>query len=167
MGSNRRFCFISISRFGSFKNSFATITSMFEFQFRYRRFILLIQANEEISLSYGTSKRNWKPWNKAWPDIYDERYIFINSNLDQLTKVSTSSKCKSRDLSSDHDDCPNQHKNNRTLSNEKGHHLLSLMKRDITFWVWWNVNGNWGNMIRISQWREGNCRTDTSTRRNK
>ena len=34
--------FISISKFGSFKNPFATITSLSEFYFRIRRFILLV-----------------------------------------------------------------------------------------------------------------------------
>ena len=37
------FCFISICKFGSFKNAFAVITSLSELYFRVRRFILLIQ----------------------------------------------------------------------------------------------------------------------------
>ena len=42
------------------------------------------------------------------------------------------------------------------------------MKWGILFWVWWKVNGNWdNNMIRISQWRESHCRTNTSIRRKK
>ena len=42
------------------------------------------------------------------------------------------------------------------------------MKRAIPLWIWWKVNGNWdNNMIRISQWRESLCRTNTSVRRNK
>ena len=40
--------------------------------------------------------------------------------------------------------------------------------QDISLWVWQKVNGNWGNnMIRISQWRESHCRTNTSLRRKK
>ena len=31
--------------------------------------------------------------------------------------------------------------------------------------IWWKVNGNWDNMIRILQWRERHCRTNTSIRR--
>ena len=35
-------CFISICKFGSFNNPFATITSLPELYFRFRRFILLV-----------------------------------------------------------------------------------------------------------------------------
>ena len=53
---------------------------------------------------------------------------------------------------------PNLHKNSHKLCDETG----------ISFWVWWKVNGNWdNNMIRISQWRESHCRTNTSIRRKK
>ena len=41
--SNWIFCFISICKFGSFKNPFATITSLSEFYFWIRRFILLVK----------------------------------------------------------------------------------------------------------------------------
>ena len=42
------------------------------------------------------------------------------------------------------------------------------MKRGILFWVFWEVSGNLeNNMIRISQWRERLCGTDTSIRRKK
>ena len=41
------------------------------------------------------------------------------------------------------------------------------MKRGIPLWIWWKINSNWDNMIRISQWRESHCRTNTSVRRNK
>ena len=38
----------------------------------------------------------------------------------------------------------------------------------LPFWVCWKVNGNWdNNMIRISQWNESYCRTNTSIRRKK
>ena len=44
----------------------------------------------------------------------------------------------------------------------------AVMKRDIPLWISWKVNGNWDdNMIRISQWRESHCRTNTSVRRKK
>ena len=29
-------------------------------------------------------------------------------------------------------------------------------------WIWWKVNGKWDIIIRISQWRESNCRINTS-----
>ena len=46
LGSNILFYFISICKFGSFKNPFATIFSSFELYFRIRRFILLVQTKK-------------------------------------------------------------------------------------------------------------------------
>ena len=62
LGSDGLFCFISICKFGSFKNPFATITSLSELYFRIRRFILLVQMKKVISMNYGSSTSNWKPW---------------------------------------------------------------------------------------------------------
>ena len=46
--------------------------------------------------------------------------------------------------------------------------ISHAMKRGILFWVYWKVNGSWeNNMIRISQWRESHCRTNTSIRKKK
>ena len=52
LGSNGLFCFISICKFGSFKNPFATITSLSELYFRFRGFILLVQTKKVISMNY-------------------------------------------------------------------------------------------------------------------
>ena len=48
-------CFISICKFGSFKNPFTTITNLSELYFRIRRFILLVQTKQVISMNYGSS----------------------------------------------------------------------------------------------------------------
>ena len=48
-------CFISTRNFGSFKNPFATITSLSEFYFRSRRFILLVKTKKVISMNYDSS----------------------------------------------------------------------------------------------------------------
>ena len=45
--------FISICKFGSFKNPFATITSLFELYFRSRRFILLVQTKDQPQRGQG------------------------------------------------------------------------------------------------------------------
>ena len=46
--------------------------------------------------------------------------------------------------------------------------ISNLMKWGILLWIWWKVNGNWDkNMIRISEWRESHCGTNTSVRRKK
>ena len=50
------FCFVSICKFGSFKNPFARLTSLSELYFRYRRFILLVQLKKVISMNYRSSK---------------------------------------------------------------------------------------------------------------
>ena len=54
-------CFSSICKFGSFKNPFATVTSMSELYFRFR-FILLVQSKKVISMNNGSSTSCWKPW---------------------------------------------------------------------------------------------------------
>ena len=49
------FCLISICKFGSFKNPFATIASLSEIYFRFRRFMPLIQTIKVISMKYDSS----------------------------------------------------------------------------------------------------------------
>ena len=72
--NNRLFCFINICRFGSFKNSFATITSLseqtswffifdgiffkdviFDFNFNFYRTLLLLQILKKILLPFSWS----------------------------------------------------------------------------------------------------------------
>ena len=48
-------CFISICKFGSSKNPFASITSLPELYFRFERFILLVQTKKVISMNYDSS----------------------------------------------------------------------------------------------------------------
>ena len=55
LGSDRIFCFISICKFGSFKDPLAMITSLSELYFRFKRFILLVQTKKVISMNYGSS----------------------------------------------------------------------------------------------------------------
>ena len=45
-GSDGLFYFISICKFGSFKNLFATITSLSEIHLRFRRFSLFVQMKK-------------------------------------------------------------------------------------------------------------------------
>ena len=53
--SDRLVFFISICKFGSLKNAFAIITGLSKLHFRFRRFILLVQTEKVISMSYGSS----------------------------------------------------------------------------------------------------------------
>ena len=62
LGNDGLFCFISICKFGSFKNPFATITSLSELYLRIRRFFSLVQMKKVISMNYGNSTSSWKPW---------------------------------------------------------------------------------------------------------
>ena len=48
-------CFISICKFGSFMNPFATITSLSELYLKIRRFFSLVQTKKVISVNYGSS----------------------------------------------------------------------------------------------------------------
>ena len=91
--SDRLLCIISICKFGSFKNSFATITSLSELYFRFRRFTLLVQMKKVISINYGSSTSSWKPWGWVRLDlIFSLRDIYINPNLNPLAKFTSSNR---------------------------------------------------------------------------
>ena len=96
------FCFITICKFGSFKNPFVGITSLLEFYFRFRRFILLIQTKKVISMNYGSSTSSWKPWrwaiSEVWPDTMRDRYI--NSNLNNWQNSLAAAEAQSLEISS-------------------------------------------------------------------
>ena len=47
--------FMSMCKFSSSKKPFATITSLSELYFRFRRFIFLVQRKKVISMDYGSS----------------------------------------------------------------------------------------------------------------
>ena len=159
------FCFISICKFGRFKNSFTTITSLCELYFRFRRFILLVQMKKGISMNYGSSMNRWKPWRWVWRCTSMMRDMYINSNLNPLTKFTNSSRSTEfRDILM----WNNSQMITKTIPISKRIVISYAMKWSILFWVYWKVNGNWdNNMIRISEWRESNCRANTSVRRNK
>ena len=91
-GSNWLFCFISICKFVSFKNLFAMITSLPKLYFRIR-LILLVQTKKVISINYGSSTSSWKPQRWVRLDlIFSMRDIYISSNLNPLTKFTSSSR---------------------------------------------------------------------------
>ena len=93
LGSNGLFCFVSICKFGSFKNPLVMITSLPELYFTIRRFILLVQTKKVISMNYGSSTSSWKPWWWVRLDlIFSMRDIYVNSNLNPLTKSTSSSR---------------------------------------------------------------------------
>ena len=87
------FCFINLCKSGSFKNPFATITNLSERYFTFRKIILLLQIKKAVSMNYGSSTSSWKSWRWVRFDlIFTMRNIYINSNLNQITKFTNSSR---------------------------------------------------------------------------
>ena len=117
-----------------------------------------------ISLNYGNSRSNIKPWRWVRLDLLlTMRDIYINSNLNQLTKF-TSRGTEFKDV------IPWNISQmiRKTIPISTRIILSYAMKWSILFWVWWKVNRNWkNNMVRTSQWKESHCKTNTSIRRNK
>ena len=97
--------------------------------------------------------------------IFSMRDIYINSNLSPRKKFTSSSRSTelkdilpwniSQDIT-------------KTISICTRKVISYVMKPSIPLRIWWKVNENWdNNMIRIYQWRESHCRTNTSIRRKK
>ena len=64
-----------------------------ELHFRLKRFIVLIQRKKVISMNYGSSTSSWKPWRWVRFDlIFTMRDIYISSNMNPLTKFTSSSR---------------------------------------------------------------------------
>ena len=118
-----------------------------------------------ISMNCGRSTCSWKPWRWVRIDlIITMRDIYINSNMNPLTKITNSSRnTEFKDI------LPWNISQmiTETLLISKRIAISYAMKRGISFWHRWKVNGNWDNyMIKSSQWRESHCRTNTSIRGN-
>ena len=119
-----------------------------------------------ISMNHGSSTSSWKPWRQMRLNlIFTMKDIYIDSNLNPLTKFTSS--CRSTNFK----DIFSWNISQITMK------IIPIstrivkgygMKWGIPFWVWGKANGNEDNhMIRISQWTESHCRTNTSIRRNK
>ena len=142
------FLFISICMFGSFKNPFAMITSLFELFFRFRRFILLVQTEKVISMNYGSNTSSWKPWRWMRLDlILLMRDIYINSNLNLLKKFTSSSRSTEfkyilpRNI---------PQMITKTIPVRTRIVISCALTRGIPLWIWWKVNGDLNNnLIRI------------------
>ena len=94
-------CFISLSKSDSLNNLFATITTLSELHSRCRRFMLLVQTKELVSMSYGSSTSNLKP--RRWMKLdllFTMSDVSINSNVDPFTKFSSSSSSRNLKIQS-------------------------------------------------------------------
>ena len=140
LGSNGLFCFISICKLGSFKNPFATITSLSELYLRIRRFFSLVQTKKVISMNYGSSTSNWKPWRWVRLDlIFSMRDMYINSNLSPLVKLTSSSRStKFKDILS----WNISQMIMKTVPISLRIVISYAMKWAIMLWIWCKVNGN-------------------------
>ena len=117
-------------------------------------------------MNYGSSTSSWKPWRWMWFElIFSMRNVYINSNLNQLTKFTGSSRStKFKDILT----WNISQLITKTIPISMRIVLSYEMKWDILLWICWKVNGSWdNNMITISQWRESHCRTNTSDTRKK
>ena len=145
--SDGLFCFITIYKFGSFKNPLAVITNLFELYFRFRRFIPLIQTKKVIFMNYGSWESSWKPWRWLRLDlILMMKDIYINSNLNPLTKFTSSSRrTEFKDI------LPSNISRMfmKTVPINMRIVIGYAMKQGIPLWTWSKVNGNGdSNMTR-------------------
>ena len=117
-------------------------------------------------MNYGSSTSSWETWKWVELDlILTMRDIYINSNLNPLTKLTSSSRrIEFKDILPWHI----SQMITKTMPISTRIVISYAMKQVIPFWVYWKVNGNWdNNLIWISRWRENHCRTNTNSRRNK
>ena len=117
-------------------------------------------------MNYESSTSSRKAWTWVRLDlIFCMRDRYINSNLNPLTKLNSSSRSTEfKDIS------PWNISEivTKTIPISTRIVISSAMKQGILLRIWWKVNGNWANnMITISQWRESLCRTNTSVRSKK
>ena len=154
--------FISICESGSFKNPFARIINLPEVYVGFRRFTLWVQMKKSNFYNYGSSLSSWKPWRWVRLDlILLMRDTNINPNLNPLTKFTSSSR------SSEFKDMLPWNISQmitKTVPISTEIVISNAMKGVILLWIWWKVNGNWDNMIRMSQCRESLCRTNALIR---
>ena len=138
-----------------------TITILSELYFRFRGFILLVQTKLFLwaMTAAQVAENHGDEWGLTWYFWWD---IYINTNLNLLTKFTTSSKST-------------KFKNILTLNISQMYTntvpintriaIGYAMKWGIPFWFWWKVHGKRGNkIIKICQWRESHCRTKLASK---
>ena len=111
-----------------------------ELLFRFKRFILLIQTKKVISMNYDISTSSWKPLRWVRIDlILTLRHIYINPNLNLLTKFTRSGRSTEfkdilpRNISQ---------LKTKTFSFSRRIVISYAIKRSIPWWIWWKLNGN-------------------------
>ena len=99
---------------------------------------------------------------EACPDI-SMRDMYINSNLNPLTKFTRSSRSTEfKDIFAWNISVMTT----KTVSISTRIVISYVMKRGIPLWILWKVNGNWDNkMIRVSKQWKSHCRANTRVKR--
>ena len=109
-------------------------------------------------MRYDSTTSSWRPW--KWVRIhltFTMRDIYISCNMNPLKEFTSNSRSTNfkyillRNIS---------RMIMETIPISTRIVVTYVMKWGIAFWVWWKVDGNWQNMIKVSQWRENHCRQD-------
>ena len=113
-------------------------------------------------LSYSSSTSRWKPWRWMRLNLM-VRDIYINSNLNSLTKFTTSSRSTKFKYILQWN-IYQMITNITPISTRISLSYAMEMEQNIPFWVWQKVSGNWdNNTIRIPQCRESHCTTNPAS----
>ena len=157
------FVFIRICKFGSFKNpllqqllaclNFTLEAGDLSFWYKQKKWYLWTMAAEQAAENHADE------WGLTW-------YFLCGIYTSILTR-----KCTSSSRSTKFKDILPWNISQmirKTFPISTRIVTSYAMKRGIPLTIWWKVNGNSdNNMIRISQWRESHCRTNTSIRSKK
>ena len=113
------------------RTSFATINSLSELYFRFRRFIFF-GTNEKNDFSELCKTSTWKPWRWVMLGFRWEIYTSISTWAclqNSLAAEVLSLNISSHDiLSNDHENRPNQHKNIHKQYYEIGYAIVNMME---------------------------------------
>ena len=131
------FCFISISKFGSFKNPFATFISLTKLLFRCRRFILLVQQKKWFLSTMAASQaveNHGDEWGFSW---YLEWGIYTSIPIwnHQQSSVTAAEVTISTQIIM------------KTIQISTRIVMSGEIKGGIPFWVWREVKWNWDKII--------------------
>ena len=139
LGSDWRFCFSSICKFGSFRKLLQKLPACLNFAF----------DSEDLFFCelWQQHKLKTTEMSEVWPDTYDEGYMhqFLNPFTKSTTSSSNSTEFK--------DILPWNISQMimKTIPVSTRIVISYAMKWGISLWISWKVNGNWdNNMIRIS-----------------
>ena len=154
LGIDGFFGVISICKFGSFKDPFATDTSLSSLSELQIQRIYSVGTNKKSDFyELWQQHKQLEPWRWVRLElIFTMRDTYISSNLNLLTNFTSGSrKTEFNDI---------LQWNifqiiTKTVPVSRRIIISYAIKRGIPFWLWRKVNGNWhNNMIRISQWKK-------------